>query len=41
MVTGILKTTEIDIIWGFIYAGMVVSVLTILIIMYGIIKGDR
>lgn len=38
---GFLKIAEIDIIWGFIYAGMVASVITVIIITYGMIKGDE
>ena len=36
----ILKIAEVDIIWFAIYAGMVTSVLTVIFILYGIIKGD-
>lgn len=36
MVTTILKTTEVDLIWFMVYLGMYVSVLTVGIIMYGI-----
>lgn len=31
----ILRATEIDIIWAFIYTGMVVSVFAVVIIIYG------
>jgi hypothetical protein len=37
----ILKIAEIDLIWFAIYAGMVTSVLTVFIILYGFIKGEK
>lgn len=36
----ILKITEIDIIWGFVYAGMFTSVLVVILVIYGILKGE-
>jgi hypothetical protein len=36
----ILKIAEVDLIWFAIYTGMVASVLTVIFILYGIIKGD-
>lgn len=36
----ILKTTEIDIAWGFVYAGMITSVFVVILIVYGIVKGE-
>lgn len=41
MVMQFLKIAEVDIIWGFIYTGMVASLLTVIIITYGMIKGDE
>lgn len=36
MVTSILKTTEIDLIWFMLYLGMLTGIFTIVIIMWGI-----
>jgi len=37
----ILKTTEIDIIWAFVYTGMAVSVFAVVIVIYGTFWGDK
>lgn len=34
------KIAEVDIIWGFIYAGMFMSVLVVILVIYGILKGE-
>ena len=36
MVTSILKTTEIDVIWTFIYTGMFVGLFTIALLIWAI-----
>lgn len=35
MVLSILKTTELDAIWTFIYTGMVLSIVAIIFVLYG------
>lgn len=35
MVTTILKTTEVDVIWTFIYTGMILGVVAIVFVLYG------
>jgi len=35
MVSTILKTTEIDLIWSMIYLGMFVGVISMLLVLYG------
>lgn len=35
MVTSILKTTEVDVIWTFIYTGMVLGVVATAFVLYG------